>query len=49
MVFPQEFFNEEVRDDFTVAEMMKRAWAAAVEVLEVIADVCIYLYHHPRE
>lgn len=40
MYFPKEFFREEVRDDFTVSEMMKRAWAATLEVLEVIDNVC---------
>ena len=40
MIFPKEFFNEEIRDDFTVPEMMKRAWAAELEVLDVIRDIC---------
>ena len=40
MYFPKEFFREEVRDGFTVSEMMKRAWAATLEVLEVIDNVC---------
>ncbi|MBQ8945567.1 MAG: LicD family protein [Lachnospiraceae bacterium] len=41
MIFPQEFFNEEIRDGFTVPEMMKRAWAAELEVLDVIRNLCI--------
>lgn len=40
MVFPKEFFAEEDREGFVVSEMMKRAWAAALEVLEVIKSVC---------
>lgn len=40
MQFPKDFFLREVREDFEVPEMMKRAWAAEMEVLEVVADVC---------
>ncbi len=40
MFFSPDFFNEEIREGFTVAEMMKRAWAAELEVLKVIEDVC---------
>ncbi len=40
MIFSKEFFNEEKRDGFLVSAMMKRAWAAEIEVLEVISDVC---------
>ena len=40
MKFSPEFFREENRDDFTVPEMMKRAWAAELEVLKVIENVC---------
>lgn len=40
MHFPKEFFEEEVRWDFTVSPMMKRAWAAALEVLEIVLDIC---------
>lgn len=40
MFFLPDFFKEEIREDFTVAEMMKRAWAAELEVLKVIEDVC---------
>ena len=38
--FPAEFFRDEERDGFLVPEMMKRAWAAELEVLEVIRRVC---------
>lgn len=40
MFFPKEFFRAEEREGFVIAEMMKRAWAAALEVLEVIGSVC---------
>lgn len=40
MHFPKEFFSEEVRWDFTVSPMMKRAWAAALEILECVLNVC---------
>lgn len=40
MKFPKEFFEEETRDGFTIAPMMKRAWAAILEVLEGIDDLC---------
>ena len=40
MEFPQNYFCAEVRDDFEIPAMMKRAWAAELEVLSVIADVC---------
>lgn len=40
MYFPDEFFQEEERSDFLVSEMMKRAWAAALEVVEVIDNIC---------
>lgn len=40
MIFPKEFFQEETRWDFTISEMMKRAWAAELEVLNVISEVC---------
>ncbi|MCM1542993.1 MAG: LicD family protein [Blautia sp.] len=38
--FPAEFFHEEVRSDFRVEEMMKRVWAAQLEVLVVVEQVC---------
>lgn len=40
MEFAPEFFRKEIRCDFEISEMMKRAWAAELEVLEVVADVC---------
>lgn len=38
--FPAHFFREETRDDFRIEEMMKRAWAAQLEVLAVIEQIC---------
>ncbi len=40
MQFSQNFFKKEIRCDFEISEMMKRAWAAELEVLQVVADVC---------
>ena len=38
MIFPKNFFQDEYRNGFLVPQMMKRAWAAELEVLSVIAD-----------
>ena len=40
MEFSADYFKTEVRDGFEVPSMMKRAWAAQMEVLHVVADVC---------
>ena len=40
MEFPDSWFLDEVRDGFFVAGMMKRAWAAQLEILEDIDKVC---------
>ena len=40
MIFPKGFFLSENREDFPVEEMMKRAWAAALEILESVTDIC---------
>ena len=40
MRFPKSFFEEETRDNFVITPMMKRAWAAELEVLDVIRVVC---------
>ena len=40
MLFPASFFEEEEREGFLIPEMMKRAWAAELEVLEVIRKLC---------
>ena len=38
--FSADYFKTEVWDGFEVPSMMKRAWAAQMEVLHVVADVC---------
>lgn len=40
MQFPKSYFEDEVRDGFYVPAMMKRAWAAQLEVLADIEKVC---------
>lgn len=46
MQFPTTYFEDEVRDGFYIPAMMKRAWAAQLEVLADIAKVCEK--HHIR-
>ena len=40
MYFEDEFFKNEVREGFFVSSMMKRAWAAQIEILEDFEKVC---------
>lgn len=40
MKFSRDFFKEEYRNDFLVPEMMKRAWAAKLELLQIVIDIC---------
>lgn len=40
MEFAEEYFKRETRLGFEITEMMKRAWAAELEVLQVVADIC---------
>lgn len=40
MQFTQDFFKPETRDGFEISAMMKRAWAAQMEVLQVVTDIC---------
>lgn len=40
MHFSDSYFEDEVRDGFYVPAIMKRAWAAQMEVLEQIARIC---------
>ncbi len=40
MKFEDSYFNGEIRDGFFVQPLMKRAWAAQLEVLEEIAAIC---------
>ena len=35
MQFTQDFFKPEIREEFEIPAMMKRAWAAQMEVLQV--------------
>ena len=46
MLFPDSFFEDEVRDGFYVPALMKRSWAAQIEVLEEVARIC--KKHHIR-
>lgn len=38
--FSKEYFEEEVREGFTISGMMKRAWAAQLEIVTEIDRVC---------
>lgn len=38
--FPQSYFNTEMREDFNVDATMKSFWAAELEVLREIAEIC---------
>lgn len=40
LIFPDNYFQKEVREGFEVASMMKRAWAGQLEVLQVIREIC---------
>ncbi len=40
MEFPDSYFEDEVRDGFYVSSLMKRAWAAQMEVLEAVRRIC---------
>lgn len=40
MKVSQSYYEDEVRDGFYVPSMMKRAWAAQIEVLEAVSAVC---------
>lgn len=40
MEFPDSFFEDEVRDGFYVPALMKRSWAAQMEVLDAVAQIC---------
>ena len=40
MYFEDAFFENEVRCGFEVPRMMKRAWAAQMEVLKIVIDIC---------
>lgn len=40
MFFDPTYFDGEVRDGFYITPMMKRAWAASIEVLKAVEKVC---------
>lgn len=40
MEFPEKYFESEIRDSFYIESMMKKAWAAQIEVLCEIDRVC---------
>ena len=40
MIFTENFFKKETREGFEISEMMKRAWAAQMEVLHVVIRIC---------
>ena len=40
MTFTDDYFEDEIRDGFHISSMMKRAWAAQLEVLGEIQRVC---------
>ena len=40
MYFEESYFRGEEREGFYVSSMMKRAWAAQIEVLQVLDDIC---------
>lgn len=40
MIFNTSFYENEVRDGFFVSSLMKRNWAATLEVMEQVDEVC---------
>lgn len=40
MNFPENYFDDEVREGFFIPSMMKRCWAAQLEVLSEIDKIC---------
>lgn len=40
MQYPDTFFQGEYRNDFYIAPMMKRTWAAEMEVLSLFGEIC---------
>ena len=40
MIFEKDFFEDEVRSGFYVPAMMKRCWAAQMEVLQMFSEFC---------
>lgn len=40
MIFEESFFEDEIREGFYVPSVMKQSWAAQLEVLDVIKNIC---------
>lgn len=40
MNFSEDFFQDEYRFGFLIPELMKRAWAAEMEILEIVINIC---------
>lgn len=40
LTFPENYFDEEIRNQFTISSTMKRAWAAQLEMLVTIINIC---------
>ena len=40
MQFPYTYFEDEVREGFYISGIIKRAWAAQLEVLEIVDKIC---------
>ena len=38
--FQESYFQDEIREGFKIDGIMKRAWAAQIEVLEIIDHIC---------
>ena len=39
-MIPADFLKQEIRNGFTVSEVMKRSWAAYLEILDDIRGIC---------
>ncbi|MCR5673661.1 MAG: LicD family protein [Lachnospiraceae bacterium] len=40
MIFPHSFYEDEIRSDFQVTSMVKRTWAAQMEILADLDEAC---------
>lgn len=40
MEFPDSYFEDEVREGFYISSLMKRAWAAQMEVFDAVRTIC---------
>lgn len=40
MELPRDYYEDEIRDGFNVPSIMKRAWAATLEVLKEVDRIC---------